>query len=90
MQPGPSTLISGGGAVSLTLAQRAVGVLLCHLPFICHQTVQDRAQIWNLRVSQKNHEDVRMYLDKIAEKRGTTVEDLVGRNRIPTTQLRKR
>jgi hypothetical protein len=69
---------------------RAVGALLCHLPFICHHTVQDRAQVWNLRVSQKNHDEIFVYLDKIAEKSGTTVEGLLAKNRIPAAQLRKR
>ena len=67
---------------------RAVGALLCHVPFICHHTVRERAQIWNLRVSQKNYDDVHTYLDKIAKKSGITVAGLVASNRVPAGQLR--
>jgi hypothetical protein len=41
---------------------RAVGVLLCHLAHICHHTVPGTAQIWNLKVAQKNHDEVSDYL----------------------------
>jgi hypothetical protein len=68
---------------------RAVGAILCHLPHICHQTTQDSAQVWNLRVSQKNHEDVHDYLDRIAQKGKTTVANLIASNRIPASELRK-
>jgi hypothetical protein len=33
---------------------RATGVLLCHLAHICHHTTREHAQIWRLRVAQKN------------------------------------
>src|SRR5262245_52016978 len=45
---------------------RATGVLLCHLAHICHHTTPERAQVWRLRVTQKNYEDASAYLDKIA------------------------
>jgi hypothetical protein len=45
---------------------RAVGVLLCHMNHICRMTTANRAQIWKLRVTQKNHESPREYLEKIA------------------------
>jgi hypothetical protein len=35
---------------------RAVGTLLCHLSHICHHTRHGTAQIWTLRVAQKNAE----------------------------------
>jgi len=65
---------------------RAVGALLCHVPFICHHTTRDRAQVWNLRVSQKNYDAVQVYLEKIAAKDGITVSGLVANNRVPATQ----
>jgi hypothetical protein len=37
---------------------RAVGTLLCHLSYVCHHTVPGTAQIWRLRVAQKNAEPV--------------------------------
>jgi hypothetical protein len=68
---------------------RAVGALLCHLPHICHHTTPEHAQIWTLRVAQKNHEEVQAYLDKIAQRSSTTVAKIVGDNRVPNSQLRK-
>jgi hypothetical protein len=68
---------------------RAVGALLCHLPHICHHTTPEHAQIWTLRVAQKNHEEVQVHLDKIAQKGGTTVAKIVAGNRVPSSHLRK-
>jgi hypothetical protein len=68
---------------------RAVGALLCHLPFICHHTTHERAQVWNLRVSQKNHDEVHLYLDKIAQRSGVSIASLLASNRVPAGQLRK-
>jgi hypothetical protein len=62
---------------------RAVGVLLCHLGFICHQTKRDRAQIWRLEVRQKSHEVPAKYLTAIAEKQRTTMESLFERHKLP-------
>ncbi len=69
---------------------RAIGALLCHLPFICRHTVPDRAQIWRLAVAQKNYEAVSVYLDKIAEKQGTTVHALVEQHKLGKGALRGR
>src|SRR5688572_12704525 len=52
---------------------RAIGTLLCHLTHICHHTIPGTAQVWKLRVAQKNAQEVRDYLEAIAEKTGTTV-----------------
>jgi hypothetical protein len=68
---------------------RAVGALLCHLPHICHHTRPDIAQIWNLRVAQKNHEEVGGYLEKIAEKSKMTITNLFAANRVPASDLKK-
>jgi hypothetical protein len=68
---------------------RAVGALLCHLPHICHHTTPDVAQIWNLRVAQKNHEEVGDYLGKIAAKNKTSVANLFAANRVSPAELRK-
>jgi len=68
---------------------RAVGALLCHLPHICHHTKVGVAQIWNLRVAQKNHEDVGEYLEKIAGKGKTTVADLMAAYRVLASELQK-
>jgi len=68
---------------------RAVGVLLCHLSHVCHQTRTDRAQIWTLRVSQKNHELPLAFLEKIAEKRGMTAGALYEQHRLAPEALRR-
>ena len=66
---------------------RAIGALLCHLPFICRHTVPDRAQIWRLGVTQKNYEDASDYLDRIAEKQGTTVQVLFEQHKLSKAEL---
>lgn len=66
---------------------RAIGALLCHLPFICRHTVPNRAQIWRLAVAQKNYEDVSVYLDKIAEKQETTVQALFEQHKLAKGEL---
>jgi len=68
---------------------RAVGLLLCHLNHICHHTRQDRAQVWMLRVAQKNYDEPRHYLERIAEKKKTTVEEIVRTHRLATKDLRR-
>jgi hypothetical protein len=68
---------------------RAVGLLLCHLNHICHQTRPDRAQVWMLRVVQKNYEEPRSYLEKIAEKKKTTVEEIMQAHRLAPNELRR-
>jgi hypothetical protein len=68
---------------------RAVGILLCHLTHICHQTVPGTAQVWKLRVAQKNGDPARDYLEVIAEKAKTTVDRLVADNKLSTAELRK-
>jgi hypothetical protein len=68
---------------------RAVGVLLCHLAHICHHTVPGTAQIWNLKVSQKNHDDVSDYLEKIAVKTKTSVARLLADNRLTAGELHR-
>ena len=69
---------------------RAVGAVLCHLPHICHHTAPNKAQVWNLRVSLKNHEDVYDYLEKIAHKSKTSVASIVANNKISAAQLGNR
>ncbi len=68
---------------------RAVGTLLCHIPFVCHHTRPGRAQIWNLRMVQKNHDEVGDYLEKIAQRSGVTVAELLSAHRLPVEALRK-
>jgi hypothetical protein len=67
---------------------RAVGALLCHLPFICHHTVRDRAQLWNVRVSNKNADEVQSYLDDIAARTDTTAADIFTKHKLPNQDLR--
>jgi hypothetical protein len=55
---------------------RSIGLLLAHLHHICHHTVRDRAQVWRLSVAQKNYDEPRMYLERIAEKAGMTFDEL--------------
>jgi hypothetical protein len=68
---------------------RAVGTLLCHLSHICRHTTPGTAQIWKLRVAQKNAETVRDYLDVIAEKSKTTVSKLIADHRLAASDLRR-
>jgi hypothetical protein len=68
---------------------RAVGILLCHLTHICHHTVRGTAQIWKLRVAQKNGDPARDYLEVIAEKAKTTVDRLVADNKLSAAELHK-
>lgn len=68
---------------------RAVGLLLCHLNHICHQTKDDLAQIWTLRTTQKNHEEPRAFLEKIAGKKKMTTEKLIAENKLPQAAFRK-
>ena len=67
---------------------RAVGLLLCHLNHICHHTRPDRAQVWLLRVAQKNYDEPRTYLERIASKKGTTVEAIVRTHKLKARDLR--
>lgn len=66
---------------------RAAGVLLCHLNFICHHTRQDRAQVWNLRVTQKNADEPTAFLDRIATRENTTAAELFKRHRLSAPEL---
>jgi hypothetical protein len=68
---------------------RAVGSLLCHLNHICHHTLPDRAQVWRLGVTQKPYEEPLKFLERIAEKKHTTVEDIVRTYRLPEKALRR-
>jgi hypothetical protein len=69
---------------------RAVGLLLCHLNHICHHSKPDRAQVWMLRVAQKNYDAPRFYLEKIAEKKRTTVEEIVRTHQLSANALRQK
>lgn len=69
---------------------RAVGVLLCHLGHICHHTTPGTAQIWRLRVTQKNAEPVRDHLEQIAKKARITVLKLIADNKLPVAELGRR
>lgn len=69
---------------------RAVGVLLCHLSHVCHHTKPGVAQIWKLRVAQKNHEPVSDYLEDIAKRLGISVERVVAEHKLAAGELRRR
>jgi hypothetical protein len=66
-----------------------VGTLLCHLSHICHHTTPGTAQIWTLRVAQKNAEPSRDYLEAIAARSKTTVNKLVAEHRLSPSELRR-
>jgi hypothetical protein len=66
---------------------RAVGLLLCHLNHICRHTKPDRAQVWRLRVTQKNYEEPRSYLENIAKRKGSTVESIVQTHKLSKSEL---
>jgi hypothetical protein len=70
-------------------ALSAFGLLLCHLNHICHHTQPDRAQVWILRVAQKNYEEPRAYLERLADKRGTTAEEIVPAHKLPKKDLQR-
>jgi hypothetical protein len=67
---------------------RAVGILLCHLPYVCHHTIRHRAQIWSLRITNKNADEVQPYLDQIGAKTGVTASELFARHKVPSRELR--
>ena len=69
---------------------RAVGTLLCHLTHICHHTKPNAAQIWNLKVSQKNADPAQAYLDKIALRTKTTAARLFSENKLSPGDLQRR
>ncbi len=68
---------------------RAVGTLLCQLTHICHHTVPGTAQIWRLRVAQKNSEPVHDYLETIAKKGKTTVAKVLADNKLVPADLQR-
>jgi hypothetical protein len=67
---------------------RSVGLLLAHLSHICHHGKRDRPQVWRLSVAQKDYEEPRPYLEKIAQKSKTTVDELVRAHKLPAKELR--
>jgi hypothetical protein len=69
---------------------KSIGVVLCHLSHICHQTDPRRGQIWNLSVRQKPEERVEDYLDEIARRERTTVQGLIDANRLSPAQIEKK
>jgi hypothetical protein len=66
---------------------KAVGVVLCHLGHICHQTDHRRPQIWTLNVSQKKEDRVDDYLEEIARRTGTTVKGLLDTHRLSPAEM---
>jgi hypothetical protein len=66
---------------------KSIGVVLCHLSHICHQTVPSRPQIWNLSVRQKAEDRVADYLEKIAHGEKTTVQGLIEAHRLSPGEL---
>lgn len=69
---------------------KAVGVVLCHLGHICHQTDPRRPQIWTLSVSQKKEDQVAGYLEEIAGRMGTSLQGLVETHRLPPAEIEKK
>lgn len=67
---------------------RSVGLVLAHLSHICHHSKRDRAQVWKLSVAQKDYEEPRTYLERIAQRSKTTVEDLVRTHKLSSKELR--
>ena len=66
---------------------KSIGVVLCHLSHICHQTVPRRPQIWNLSVRQKAEDRVEDYLEKIGHGEQTTVQGLMEAHRLSAGEL---
>ncbi len=69
---------------------RATGVLLCHMAHICRQTTRAHAQIWRLSVTQKNHEDPNVFLDKIAQRSKTTAKALFEKHKLGARDLSRK
>jgi len=67
---------------------RSVGLLLAHLSHICHHSKRDGAQVWKLSVAQKDYEVPRTYLEKIAQRSETTVDDLLRTHKLSAKELR--
>lgn len=69
---------------------KAVGLLLAHLSHIAHQSDLGQAQIWSLKQSMKGADMPLKYLERVAEKSGTTVEVLRAQHRVPPRELTRR
>jgi hypothetical protein len=69
---------------------KSIGVVLCRLSHICHQTDARRGQIWNLSIRQKPEERVEDYLEEIARREGITIQRLIEANRLSLAQLEKK
>ncbi|MBA3408345.1 MAG: hypothetical protein H0U06_09875 [Solirubrobacterales bacterium] len=68
---------------------KATGLVLAHVGRICEQTRPDTAQIWRLRTSTKPADDPWDYLVKVAERRGSSAQNLYASERLSKKQLRR-
>jgi hypothetical protein len=68
---------------------RGVGLLLVHLPHICHKTIRSKGQIWRLSAQNKNHEDPWDALLRIATHQNINVQDLFRSNRLSRDEMRQ-
>ncbi len=55
---------------------RATGLLFTHLGYVCRNTTQDHAQVWELRANNRPGHDAWYYLERMADHRSVDVDAL--------------
>lgn len=65
----------------------ATGLLLTHLPHICKETVQTKAQVWCLRTHRKPAEDPWDYLNSWAKRNHENPKNVYQRYRLRDEEL---
>jgi hypothetical protein len=66
---------------------KATGLVLAYLPWIAAHTQPDVAQLWVLRSANKPHDDPWSWLEKTAERRGTTAAALYPEEKLSEEEL---
>lgn len=68
----------------------ATGLVLAHLPYICKQTMPDRAQLWRLRANRKPAEDPWKYIQAWAQRHGEKPNAVCQKHKLSDDRLRRR
>jgi hypothetical protein len=66
---------------------RATGLVLAHIDGICKKTRRDVAQVWTLRTTTREHTPPWELLTRIAQRHGTTANDLYAAERLTADEL---
>jgi hypothetical protein len=65
----------------------ATGLVLAHISNICNRTRRDRAQVWRLRTVGNPADDPWKYLTRLAERRGSTAQQLYAQEKLSPEEL---